>query len=302
MKRIISLLFAVMLAMEICVSASAEIIEYDIKDTQGNKFDKAGYISDTEYRDESIHVVISYDRAYDTDYMIVRVSIANGTQIRTSLSSRDGKSVEAGVTLAKHANAVFAIDGDSFMTHEKGAGKHIVRQGRVVKHNAKGEFDVLVIDSDGNLDILLKATEEDFDNYEKEIVNAFSFGPALIYNGELMPIERDDSLATEKSAQRVALCQLAEPEEGYSLSYVCVISAGPENVQPNGKLYKGMDLHQFAEVVYNIGGITMAYNFDGGSGALAVFNGTKMNKFGIDKSRSISDIIYFATADTEAFR
>lgn len=297
MRKACLIIVAVMIAVSAAVNSFAEIIEYDVKDEQGRKFLKSGYISETEYQDKSIHVAITYDRAYDTDYMIVRVSVANGTQIRTSMESRDGKQVASGVTLAKHANAVFAIDGDSFMTHEKGAGKHIVRQGRCLKHNAKGQFDVLIIDGEGNLSILLKATEEDVEAFEGEIINAFCFGPALICDGEPVPIERDDSLATEKSAQRVALCQITDVEEGYNISYVCVISAGPENP---GSV--GMDLHQFADVVYSIGDIAIAYNFDGGSGAIGVFNGNKMNKFKLDKSRSISDIIYFASADTEAFQ
>lgn len=298
MRKSIMIILAVLLAAVSFMSASAEIIEYNVKDTQANKIDKSKYVSDTEYLDESIHAVISYGRANDTDYMIVRVSVANGTQIRTAMASRDGKSVEAGSYIAKKSNAIIGITGDSFSTNKPGTGKHIIRQGRRLKHNAKGELDVLIIDDKGNLDILLKATEDDIEKYEGEIINAFSFGPALIYKGELMEIERDDASATEIAAQRVALCQLNEVEEGYNLSYLCVISAGPEN--PGSK---GMNLHQFAQVVYDvgqdIGGVTMAYNLDGGSSATVAFKGKKINTFGSEKVRSISDIIYFASAWVE---
>lgn len=297
MKKALAVLLTILIVMSCTAVSYAEIIEYEMNAGKGNKFDKSFYVSDKEYKDASIHVVITYDRANSTDYMIVYISVANATQIRTFMENEKGTEKASGVTMAKHANAVFAIDSDSFTTHEKKNGKHIVRQGRCLKSSAKGLYDVLIIDSEGNLSVLLKAMEEDIAAFEGEIVNCFSFGPALIVDGELMPVERNDQLATEKAAQRVALCQLAEVEEGYNISYACVITAGPENP---GSV--GMNLHQFAQLVYDIGGITVAYNFDGGSGAIGVFNGKKMNRFGMDKSRDITDIIYFATADTEAFQ
>ena len=276
-------------------SARAEIRQYKVNDTKVSAPLEEGYISDTEYRDPSIHVVISEGREYDTDYLVIRISMQNGTQIRTALESSDGKATGNGITIAKKARAVFAMNGDFFRENKKSCGKYVVRQGKLKLNNARGELDVLLIDENGGFHILLKPKKAEIKEYIEQnslqIVNSFSFGPALMLNGELLEIQEDRAISTEGPAQRTALCRSEVTDGEYQLEYVCVVSAGPDNTGSTG-----MTLSQFSSVVAGVEGVTDAYNLDGGSSAIAVFRGTKINTFGLKKNRPISDIVCFCSA------
>ena len=60
-------------------------------------------------------------------------------------------------------------------------------------------------------------------------------------------------------------------------------------------------MEQFAAEMYNFGCV-QAYNLDGGGSAAMVYNGEYFNELS-SSERSLSDIIYFATAvDPEAWK
>ena len=50
--------------------------------------DPNGYLSDREYRDDSIAVRIVEGRAYDTTYLVAYVTVADASQIRTTVAGR----------------------------------------------------------------------------------------------------------------------------------------------------------------------------------------------------------------------
>lgn len=258
-----------------------------------------GYLSGTEYQDPTLQVTIETDRYLETDIWIARVKIADASQLRTTMAGRYGTQKVAYVsTMAKRVNAVLAINGDYFGYHNSGV---VIRQGHTYRRRIDEEerSDVLLIDAQGNFHVVLDATEEAFTEvydalggaYDEggQIVNAFTFGPAFIANGELTreTFVRPDDKKGESVAQRMVFAQ-----DG-PLSYVCICSEGPESDNS-----AGLTLDQIAQYVSTLG-LETAYNLDGGGSASVVFNKEKINSLSTRKTRSVSDCVYFASAATQ---
>ncbi len=253
---------------------------------------QAFYLSDMEYQDESLHITIEKGRIHETNYLVARIKIADPSQIRSAIVSANGKGSIVGASLAKRVNAVFAINGDFYSSNKTSVGKHIIRQGILKKHNAKGGMDALIIDEKGNLTIIPAATEKDFETFEGTIVNSYAFGPGLVINGELITEFNEKTtsagIAAFKSAQRMCIAQVGE------LEYICLASEGPED---QGSV--GLTIPQLAKLIYSFGNVQNAYNLDGGSSSTMVFNNQKINSPNNPKRRPLADIIYFASAYAE---
>ncbi|MDD2649143.1 MAG: phosphodiester glycosidase family protein [Eubacteriales bacterium] len=252
----------------------------------------AGYLPDkTGYEDASIKVTILTDRAYDTNIMIALIDIASPTQLRTYRASlTNGKATRPASALAKRANAVAACNGD-FYTYSSGRDGFIYRAGEMIRDNPAKDKDVLIIDSKGDMHIIVEPTDEAIAAYEGDIVNAFSFGPGLIIDGEKRADLESSKCAVGplRETQRIAFCQRGE------LSYAIVATEGPEN-----KKSTGLTIFEFQNYLYSLG-VQQAFNLDGGSSSTVVLNNEKINALSSHKVRYVYDIIYFATlVDGEA--
>lgn len=282
------------------IMAQAEIIELPVDAKPADLIEPWAecFLSDWEYEDPSISVKIEEGRMYDTNYLVARVKIANATQIRAALSGQytnlgDG---EFGRTQAKKVKAVFAISGDSVVGQMSNIG-FVARQGRVYRtkcdrayEDSGHRLDVLIIDDKGDFHILKEATNADIEAFPGTIVNGFSFGPALIIDGQRQENFIDAKpQVPSKLAQRMCIAQVGE------LEYMCIYCEGPEN---QGS--KGMTLDEFADLVASFDEIQTAYNLDGGNTCNVVFkrNGKyeKINGLNNSKVRRHWDIIYFSSA------
>lgn len=233
------------------------------------------------YRDDTITVTVEETRAYDTTILIARVIISDPSQIRTAMAGRYGSDTQTpGARLAKRVQAVFAINGDYFNFTSNG---YVVRQGTLYRDNPAAGSDILLIDDQGDFHIVQDATSEKLAAFDGTVINSFSFGPALVADGEVVEGGFLDDVAYDKPAQRMVVAQ-AGP-----LSYVCVATEGPENP---GSV--GLTIPQMAEFMGTLG-VQNAYNLDGGSSSTMVLNNEKINALSTHKVRSICDILYFAT-------
>jgi len=115
------------------------------------------------------------------------------------------------------------------------------------------------------------------------VVNSFSFGPALIVDGQPMDVVENKQVASGKPTQRMVIAQTGP------LAYLCVATEGPENANS-----VGLTLEETVELMAGLG-CQNAYNLDGGSSSTMVLNGKKINALSTHKVRSIWDILYFAT-------
>lgn len=273
------------------IVAYAEVIELALTDKAGLEIQEDGYVSDWEYEDPSISVKIETGRIYETNYMVARVKIANATQIRSAMAgSYYSPSTVLGTSMAKRVNAVLAINGDYF-TSRNGVG-YTARQGKEYRNRCNDTYDVMVIDSMGDLHVIQSPTKEEMNAFVaqlqaegRSVINGYTFGPALVIDGVRQTGFKDMNNAALKSAQRMCLAQVGP------LEYMCICSEGPED-----KGSVGLNLEQFAELVASFEEIHTAYNLDGGSSTTMVFKGDKVNSPNNPKRRPLNDIIYFASA------
>ncbi|MBR1585473.1 MAG: phosphodiester glycosidase family protein [Clostridia bacterium] len=307
MKTVRWIAVALMLALIAVLAPSgalvgeAEIVKIPLNAKTGAAPLAAGYVSDTEYEDPSIHVTIGSGRMFNTNYMFARVKLADASQLRTAMEGNFRSSGEASVaSLAKRAKAVLAINGDFFNEGGERLG-YVVRQGTEYRKNLKPYkntghyFDVLLIDDQGDFTILRDCDEKKLSAFQGTVVNSFTFGPALVVDGEVQTEFVDMNNGVNVAARRMCIAQTGP------LEYLCVVSEGPNDADK-----KGLTVPQFAELVGSFGDVKNAYNLDGGTSATLVFQimnkksgkleYKKLNAPSNPKTRSVRDILYFASA------
>lgn len=289
------------LALALLVPSGAALAEglapLPIDSSPGPKPDPKAYLADQAgYEDESITVQVYKDRAQDTNVLVARVQIKDASQLRTAPSDtwRHVGNKQA-ATIARRYNAVAAINGDFF---QFSAERYIVRQGELIRNRPTGE-DLLLIDDQGDFHILQGAKRPQIQDFSeqlqgqgREVVNAFSFGPALVLNGQAIFPEKTNyfNTAALKQTQRSIICQLGP------LDYMIVSTEGPED--PGSVGFRLAEAAQYcvqAARSFFDKDCLVAYNLDGGSSNSLVLSNEKINSPQNPKKRAVSDIIYFAT-------
>ena len=252
------------------------------------------FVSELEYEDPTIKVLItrrSVENRYD--YWIADIQIMDASQLRTaSADGFDSDALAPPTKMAQRMNAVLAIDGDyfSYKGHD-----FVIRQGIVYLNHLNANRDILVIDEDGDFHGFLAPDRGEIGSTinGKKIINAFSFGPLLVNNGEIRLGGYSIAMADDKPSQRMAIAQVGH------LQYR-VICVGPYN--GDSSKVKGLTLNEFRELVASMPDVQVAYNLDGGDSTFLIMNGKKINyvenvnaRDGI-RNDGIADIIYFASA------
>ena len=150
-------------------------------------------------------------------------------------------------------------------------------------------IDLLVIDEMGDFHILPRGKENQQNGIstlqnEHEIVNCFFFGPALVVDGEVQGADTYDQYAFDPTQPnpRAAIGQIGP------LTYAVVVVNGRTSDTV------GVTMEQLATIMGDIG-CQQAYNLDGGNSATLVFH-NEIYSAKENKERSVSDIIYFASA------
>lgn len=297
---IVAMAFLV-LAPSLIAEEKLEPLPFDVK-IKAPKPNPNNYSEDgISYKDESIEVKGKWDRAFDTDFLVFTIKIKDISQLRAAPAN--GVSFKAdsemlGATIAKRANAVFAINGDYFVFDNYGFA---IRQGRTLRRRPNGE-DILIIDDKGNFHTILNAKSftrikpelAELEEKGVNIYNAFSFGPTLIKDNEILIPDGKKyqymNVGAQRLAQRISLTQVGE------LEYLVVSTCGPDN-----KGSKGLTIRQIAELTHKVAnelypekGAFVSYNLDGGSSNTVVMQNKKVNSPG-SKTRPISDMICFMT-------
>ena len=115
-------------------------------------------------------------------------------------------------------------------------------------------------------------------------VQVFSFGPALLEDGEIAVSEQDEVGRAMADNPRTAIGILGENH------YLLVVSDGRTQES------QGLTLRQLACFMQSLGAET-AYNLDGGGSSTMVFKGQVVNTPTTNghsiQERSVSDIVYF---------
>ncbi len=249
----------------------------------------ACYTEDT-YQDASITVTMEHREVEGSMCHIAHVKIADASQFRTGLAGPFGSNrTNKTSALAKNNNAVVAMNGDYYANNDKGNYLYIARQGQIYRTPSKdkGSLHVLAVDSRGDFHILVSDKMAQFAammaDTENPILQAFTFGPALIIDGAVQELPESYQFDIRRPNPRSAIGQVGP------LEYVMVAVDGRLDDSP------GLDLNVLAAFMKELG-CTQAFNLDGGNSSALIFNNAFYSHNKIKSERSTSDIIYFASA------
>ncbi len=259
--------------------------------TGGYPAQASGYTSETTYEDPTIRVQLEEHWVKKTRCLVARIWIADPSQLRTAPAYDFARDQEADVVdMARRVNAIAAINGDYYAYWRQHQGGYLIRQGTMYLDKVIVTRDVLLIDDQGDFTIVQNSTTDKIAAAVegKRIVNSFNFGPGLIVDGVRLDKEYDAKYnRSSEKHQRSAICQLEKGSGEYLLAVCEGMWTDPES---------GLTMREWVDFLESLGGITNAYNLDGGNSTALVFHGEKLNEQGNPHHRKLSDIIYFASA------
>ena len=234
------------------------------------------------YDDGSLKVDIETAVVDDVTVYYVYVTVADKSQLRTATAGNPrSKTTEPVYAMAEKNNAVLAFNGDYYNYRDVGV---VFRSGERIRYNIRAGMDMLIVDENGDLVIIESPTKTKIENYmaEHQIIEAFSFGPALIKNGERLQFKyaEKNSCGYPTPDERLIICQLEDTEEGLN-QYLFIACDDP-----------GLSVRRMTDLAEEKGAV-QAYNLDGGHSTSVYLCGQRINQ--IPKDRAVGDIVYFAT-------
>ncbi len=248
--------------------------------------------TEDSYEDETISVKMEVQELEDgTKMHVARVTIADASQLRTNVAHPNDltNSHPRLVTkMTEEVNAVIAVGGDNY-NQETPKKSFEYRMTQKIRSKANKQKDILIIDDRGDFHLFInsegiKEFPDQLKKQGRKLVNAFTFGPALVKDGELVDLKRDYGYNPGGREPRAAIGQTGP------LSYVLVV------VEVKGRDGKtGFSQHRLAEFMHELG-CEQAFNLDGGNSAIMVFGDQVIKGQPGGDERQLYDIIYFATA------
>ena len=242
-------------------------------------------VTDTSYDDGSIQISIETLRLDDTTYYVADIQLASADSLKTAFAQATyGRNIKATTSeIAAENNAIFAINGDFYGFRDTG---YVIRGGQLYRDTASStaQTEDLVIDNDGNFSIINESEVTAQQLLEQGAVQVFSFGPALVEDGQIVVSTGEEVDQPMTSNPRTAIGQIS------ALHYLVIVSDGRTSESA------GLTLYQLA-TLFAQRGCTVAYNLDGGGSSTMVFNGNVVNNPTSGRSiaeRAVSDIVYIA--------
>ena len=217
------------------------------------------------------------------------VQIKDASQLRTGIAGSKATSNRSTYisAMAKEYHAVLAINGDYFADQET-KKTYEIRMGETRKAKTNKKKDILFIDENGDFHLFIKSNQADMDAFKGtglSVINAFTFGPALVKDGQLLTVDKEYGYNPNGKEPRMAIGQVDK------LTYVVALAEGRSSSS------NGVTQQTLADFMFNELHCTQAYNLDGGNSATMIFNGEYYQTGRtIKNERQQSDFIYFATA------
>lgn len=287
MRKMMIRLLAALLIAALPMTAMAEVVKLPWDESPGLPYQGKFAMDKMVYEDPSIRVERGRVDNKDTDlnctYYYAYVKIADASQLRTAATNGFDYGIRTKVqVMARRTNAVLAINGDFYGARPE---TYVLRQGKVYRDSVGENLDVLLIDEDGDFHVILAkddpASQDKTMVNGKKVVNAFSFGPALIIDDEVVLNKKSSPSLSDPDGrnERMAIVQTGPLE----YLVVCVRSVG-------------CDLDEMVQLVQSLTDhVEVAYLLDGGQSTQFVFMGELLNKT-LRDCREITDIVYFASA------
>ena len=233
------------------------------------------------YSDSTISVQHTVEWMHDSKFHFIEIRIKHPSQFRMALAkNKYGRIRRLPSLIAQEVNAVVAVNG---CFYNKRPGGVIIHRRQILRNIPYG-VDVLLIDSNGDFHIIDDRKLGESDLLEKyDIVNAVSFGPELVHDGEALTITKRNWEPTT-CEPRTAICQYDD-----SLHYLICLAEG------RNRYSLGVTMQVFADEIA-AKGVKTAYNLDGGQSGTIVIGNQLKNRVGWGPEKGQGDILYFATA------
>lgn len=237
---------------------------------------------ENHYQDAHIAITISEFRQYESTIYVADVQVSSSEYLRTAFAQNAyGKNLTQTTSeIAQNNSAILAINGDYYGSQEKG---YVLRNGVLFRESPSKNQEDLVIWEDGSFAVITEKEVSASELLENGARQILSFGPALIYNGNLC-VTTEDEVGKAKACNPRTAIGILEP-----LHYLFVVSDGRTEKS------QGLSLYELAEFMQSLGVVT-AYNLDGGGSSTLYFNGQVINNPTSSgksiKERKVSDIVY----------
>lgn len=239
-------------------------------------------ITDRSYRDKDISITLTEYREYDTDIYVAEIQVSSAQYLKTAFAKNAyGRNIkETTSDMAENNGAILAINGDYYGSRQKG---YVLRNGTLYRMDGDPKRQDLMIGNDGDFRIYSESNVSASMLSSFDAWQVFSFGPALLQDGQVSVDKNTEVDQATASNPRTAIAQLGQ------LHYLMVVSDGRTDRS------EGLSLYQLATFLQSLGAKT-AYNLDGGGSSTMWFNGQVINRpvdHGSEVSeRKVSDIVY----------
>lgn len=234
-----------------------------------------------EYSCDEYEIKLYSYRRYDSTVYAADVKVSSAQYLKTALANGSyGKNIKANTSsIAQSVGAVLAINGDFYGAHEQG---YVIRNGVLYRSAAATDAQALCIYADGGFGKIEGGEVSAQSLLDEGAWQVLSFGPFLVYDGEISVGVNDEVDKAMASNPRTAIGIIDE------CHYILLVSDGRTSES------EGLSLYELAQVMAELG-CESAYNLDGGGSSTMYFMGEVVNKptsgHGI-KERSVSDIVY----------
>lgn len=240
----------------------------------------------TYYYDETILVIAWKEIINDKVCTFAEVKIADGSQLRRMLAGDSyGSDVQYYPTeMAEMSNAVIALSGDFYTFRQRGI---TVYQRQLYRFEPK-TVDSCFFTASGDMlfsyrgELSTEAEAKQFIS-DNDVTFAVAFGPVLVDNGELIHCDSYPIGEVNGIYSRTVIGQRD------TLHYILLTVNFEEDHQMSATI------NETAQFIYDKG-VVKAYALDGGQTSTMVMNGSTVNRPDRGNQRTMSDIIYFATA------
>lgn len=234
-----------------------------------------------QYSDSKTSITLKQYREYDSNIYVADVTVSNASDLKTALANNTyGRNItDTTSDMAANNNAVLAINGDYYGARQSG---YVIRNGKLYR-DTSGNRDALVIQKNGEFKFVSESETSASELLQDGALQAFSFGPVLLNNGEISVGENDEVGMAMASNPRTAIGYLGNNH------YVFVVSDGRTSESA------GLSLYELASFMKELG-VKDAYNLDGGGSSTMVFKGEIINNPTTSgrsgEERAVSDIVY----------
>ena len=234
-----------------------------------------------QYSDGKTSITLKQYREYDSNIYVADVTVSDASDLKTALANNTyGRNItDTTSDMAAKNNAILAINGDYYGARQSG---YVIRNGKIYR-DTSGNRDALVIQKNGEFKFVSESETNASELLQDGALQAFSFGPVLLNNGEISVGENDEVGMAMASNPRTAIGYLGNNH------YVFVVSDGRTSESA------GLSLYELASFMKELG-VKDAYNLDGGGSSTMVFKGEIINNPTTSgrsgEERAVSDIVY----------